>query len=152
MLPLKLTAADPESERRLYKIVRCDTMADLPGLILSANVETGLCLMRTISTAKNRPTNTISARGAFVLWQRGDDHQRQAVCAAGRDPDTGMARPHGEHPLLGRGLLFGDGNDRAGKPIGHLPCAGRRAGAGNWAGRAGNPRRSAHAAVGSGKV
>jgi|GEM_PF-1438317 hypothetical protein len=48
MLPLKLTAADPESERRLYKIVRCDTMADLPGLILSANVETGLCLMRTI--------------------------------------------------------------------------------------------------------
>jgi hypothetical protein len=46
MLPTKLTAADPESERRRYKIVRCDTLADVPGLILSASVETGLCLLR----------------------------------------------------------------------------------------------------------
>jgi hypothetical protein len=46
MLPCKLTAVDPESERRRYKIVRCDTMEDVPGMILSANVETGLCLVR----------------------------------------------------------------------------------------------------------
>jgi hypothetical protein len=46
MLPRKLTAVDPESERRRYKIVRCDTLADVPGLILSASVETGLCLVR----------------------------------------------------------------------------------------------------------
>ncbi|MGH7030001.1 MAG: hypothetical protein ACREEZ_06205 [Stellaceae bacterium] len=46
MLPRKLTAFDPESERRRYKIVRCDTMADVPGLILSASIETGLCLLR----------------------------------------------------------------------------------------------------------
>jgi hypothetical protein len=46
MLPRKLTAIDPESERRRYKIVRRDTMADVPGLILSADVETGLCLLR----------------------------------------------------------------------------------------------------------
>jgi hypothetical protein len=46
MLPRKLTAVDPESERRRYKIVRRDTMEDVPGLILSANVETGLCLLR----------------------------------------------------------------------------------------------------------
>lgn len=46
MLPRKLTAVDPETERRRYKVVRCDTMADVPGLILSASVETGSCLMR----------------------------------------------------------------------------------------------------------
>lgn len=46
MLPRKLTAVDAESERRRYKIVRRDTMADVPGLILSASVETGLCLLR----------------------------------------------------------------------------------------------------------
>jgi hypothetical protein len=48
MLPIKLTAVDPESERRRYKIVRTDTMDDVaPGsLILSASVESGLCLLR----------------------------------------------------------------------------------------------------------
>jgi hypothetical protein len=46
MLPRKLTAVDPESERARYKIVRRDTMEDVPGLILSASVETGLCLVR----------------------------------------------------------------------------------------------------------
>jgi hypothetical protein len=46
MLPQKLTALDPESERARYKIVRRDTMDDVPGLILSASVETGLCLLR----------------------------------------------------------------------------------------------------------
>jgi hypothetical protein len=42
----KLTAVDPESERARYKIIRRDTMDDVPGLILSASEETGLCLMR----------------------------------------------------------------------------------------------------------
>jgi hypothetical protein len=51
MLPNKLTAVDPESERRRYKIVRRDTMADVPGLILSANIETGLCLLRGADAA-----------------------------------------------------------------------------------------------------
>jgi hypothetical protein len=51
MLPRKLTAVDPESERRRYKIVRRDTMEDVPGLILSANVETGLCLVRSSNGA-----------------------------------------------------------------------------------------------------
>lgn len=46
MLPEKLTALDPERDRKRYKIVRRDTMADVPGLILSASVETGLCLLR----------------------------------------------------------------------------------------------------------
>jgi hypothetical protein len=49
MLPRKLTAVDPESERARYKIVRRDTLQDVPGLILSANVETGLCLLRQSS-------------------------------------------------------------------------------------------------------
>lgn len=47
MLPRRLTAVDPESERCRYKIVRRDTMADVPGLILSANVETGQCQLRS---------------------------------------------------------------------------------------------------------
>jgi len=46
MLPQKLTAVDSEEERARYKIVRRDTMDDVPGLILSASVETGLCLLR----------------------------------------------------------------------------------------------------------
>lgn len=56
MLPRKLTAVDPESERRRYKIVRSDTMEDVPGLILSANVETGLCLIR-LSTGASQEFN-----------------------------------------------------------------------------------------------
>ncbi len=46
MLPMRLTPVDPEVHRRRYKIVRTDTMQDLPGLILSASVETGLCMVR----------------------------------------------------------------------------------------------------------
>ena len=46
MLPHSFSAADPEADRARYKIVRRDTMADVPGLILSASVETGLCLLR----------------------------------------------------------------------------------------------------------
>jgi hypothetical protein len=49
MLPTKLTAADAESERRRYKVVRLDTHDDVPGLILSASIETGLCMMRADS-------------------------------------------------------------------------------------------------------
>lgn len=51
MLPRKLTAVDPESERARYKIVRRDTLADVPGLILAANVETGLCIVRDAAGA-----------------------------------------------------------------------------------------------------
>ena len=46
MYPTKLTAIDPESERELYKIVRRDLMIDVPGLILSANADAGLCILR----------------------------------------------------------------------------------------------------------
>ena len=46
MLPTTLTAADPESERRRYKIVRLDTHETLPGLIMSASVDTGICVMQ----------------------------------------------------------------------------------------------------------
>jgi hypothetical protein len=46
MLPRVLTPTDPEHERARYKIVRRDNFQEVPGLILSANVETGLCLLR----------------------------------------------------------------------------------------------------------
>ena len=47
MLPRKLTAVDPESERRRgTRSCAATRWQDVPGLILSANVETGLCLLR----------------------------------------------------------------------------------------------------------
>lgn len=46
MPPHSLSAADSEALRGRYKLVRRDTMADVPGLILCANVENGLCLLR----------------------------------------------------------------------------------------------------------
>lgn len=46
MFPRKLTANDSEEERGRWKIIRADTMVDVPGLILSAYVETGICLLR----------------------------------------------------------------------------------------------------------
>lgn len=46
MPPQKFTAADPESVRSRYKVVRRDTMQDVPGLILAADAGTGLCLLR----------------------------------------------------------------------------------------------------------
>jgi hypothetical protein len=46
MLPVILSAADPESDRRRYAVVRLDTMAIVPGLILAANCDTGMCLLR----------------------------------------------------------------------------------------------------------
>jgi hypothetical protein len=48
---MKLTAVNSEAERARYKIVRRDTFAEVPGLILSANEETGLCLLRSASGA-----------------------------------------------------------------------------------------------------
>jgi hypothetical protein len=51
MLPRVLTSVDPESERAKYKIVRADSMTDVSpdSLILSASVESGLCLLRHLS-------------------------------------------------------------------------------------------------------
>ena len=46
MLPTTLSAANPESERRRYAVVRLDTFETMPGLILAANVDTGMCLLR----------------------------------------------------------------------------------------------------------
>jgi hypothetical protein len=48
-LPYRLTADIPETERARYVIVRLDTLAEVPGLILSASQETGLCLLRLAS-------------------------------------------------------------------------------------------------------
>lgn len=46
MLPQRLTAMDPEAERALWRVVRRDTFATLPGLILCADVKEGLALMQ----------------------------------------------------------------------------------------------------------
>ena len=52
--PVRLSASDPEEERALYKIVRLDTMADVPGLILAASRETGLCLLRASPAGESK--------------------------------------------------------------------------------------------------
>ena len=54
MLPPKLTGTDPEAERARYKIVRCDSLCDVPGLILSASAKTGLCLLRDTNGASQQ--------------------------------------------------------------------------------------------------
>lgn len=43
---MKLSAFDPEDERRRWCVVRCDTLETVRGLILCASEETGLCLFR----------------------------------------------------------------------------------------------------------
>ena len=46
MLPRKLTGEDCEALRRRYRIVRADTFQELPGLILSADADSGVCVMK----------------------------------------------------------------------------------------------------------
>lgn len=48
MLPTKFTGEEPEEDRKLWKIVRRDTFADVPGLIMSADVQTGSCSLKTL--------------------------------------------------------------------------------------------------------
>jgi hypothetical protein len=48
MLPRKLAQDAPEAERRRWRIIRLDTHAEMPGLILSADTETGVCTISEI--------------------------------------------------------------------------------------------------------
>lgn len=71
MLPTKLTAIDPESERRRYKIVRCDTCVDVPGLIISADAETGICALRcTIDGKSTDATHNFGPDGLRIVVAR----------------------------------------------------------------------------------
>jgi hypothetical protein len=45
MLPHRLTADQPEAERRRWRIVRLDTHVMLGGLILEADCDSGACTM-----------------------------------------------------------------------------------------------------------
>lgn len=67
MLPLKLTAADPESERALWRVVRLDTHETLPGMIVCADVATGLALMQVKPTADGDPGQQEFVLGAGGL-------------------------------------------------------------------------------------
>jgi hypothetical protein len=46
MLPRRIAQDLPESERRRWRIVRLDSYETLPGLVLSADCDTGVCTMR----------------------------------------------------------------------------------------------------------
>jgi hypothetical protein len=46
VLPRKLAPDAPEAERRRWRAIRLDTHQELPGLILSADCDTGVCVMR----------------------------------------------------------------------------------------------------------
>jgi hypothetical protein len=65
LLPETLTAVDPESYRSRYKIVRTDTMQDVPGLILSASVENGLCMVR--NAAGESVEHSFGPRGLRIV-------------------------------------------------------------------------------------
>jgi hypothetical protein len=65
---MRFTAADPEDERARYKVVRTDTMMDVPGLILSADPVTGLCMMRD-ATGETKEYN-FGPRGLVIILAR----------------------------------------------------------------------------------
>jgi hypothetical protein len=46
VLPRKLPAETPEAERLRWRAIRLDTHVELNGLILSADCDTGQCVMR----------------------------------------------------------------------------------------------------------
>ncbi len=46
MLPRKIPQETPEALRRLWRIVRLDTHQELPGLILSADCDSGVAVMK----------------------------------------------------------------------------------------------------------
>lgn len=70
---MKLSAFDSEEMRARYKIVRRDRLTDVPGLILSASEETGLCLVRTSLAGGSQEYNfglgglRIVPRGAWLI-------------------------------------------------------------------------------------
>jgi hypothetical protein len=49
MLPRKIEHDVPEAERRRWQIVRLDTYQVVPGLILSANCDTGVCTLSVVT-------------------------------------------------------------------------------------------------------
>lgn len=57
MLPNKLIGEEPEEERKRYKIVRSDSLTDVPGLIMSADATTGLCSLKTFIVGGDTITN-----------------------------------------------------------------------------------------------
>jgi hypothetical protein len=46
MLPRRLAAEAPEAERRRWRVVRLDTHQELPGEIVSADADSGICTMK----------------------------------------------------------------------------------------------------------
>jgi hypothetical protein len=46
MLPRKIPSDAPEAERRRWRVVRLDTHEELPGSVVSADCDTGVCVMR----------------------------------------------------------------------------------------------------------
>jgi hypothetical protein len=42
---IKLSWFDPKEQRRQYKVIRTETYRDIPGHILIANEQTGMCLL-----------------------------------------------------------------------------------------------------------
>jgi hypothetical protein len=71
MLPRKLAADQPETERRRWRIVRLDTHEELPGLILSADCDSGACVMSV-----KKPDGAVEAEhlsfgpGAIIIIRR----------------------------------------------------------------------------------
>lgn len=69
MLPRNLTTDMSESERSLYRIVRCDLMTEVePGsLIVSASVETGECKLKLPPPAEGERDFNFGPDGLKIL-------------------------------------------------------------------------------------
>jgi hypothetical protein len=66
---LKLSAFDSEDERRRWKIIRLDMVngGEVPGLIIAATKETGLCLMQTSADEASQQEYNFGPNGLRIV-------------------------------------------------------------------------------------
>jgi hypothetical protein len=58
-LPRKILVDEPEAERRRWRIVRLDTHETVPGLILSADCDSGVCTLSVFKAAERQADGTL---------------------------------------------------------------------------------------------
>ena len=68
MLLREITEAMPEEQRARYRVVRLDSGNTVPGLILSANANTGECTMKvTVGDNFEKVAHMLGANGLAIL-------------------------------------------------------------------------------------
>jgi hypothetical protein len=69
---MKIEESDSEEKKRRYKVVRRDTMGELPGEIVYADDATGRCMLLVIAGGEEKKETYDFDRGdAIVILPRG---------------------------------------------------------------------------------